>query len=111
MLCIDGTGELHYWYRPGETSAVGTAAEKEGEKQDALVFIHGIGIGPAPYMDFVSQAAREGQPVVVLELPFASQRLSFDTTAASGTAQDNGVLGLLPKVRGLPVPPRQISKS
>ena len=110
---IDGTGELHYWYRPGETSAVGTAAEKEGEKQDALVFIHGIGIGPAPYMDFVSQAAREGQPVVVLELPFASQRLSFDTTAASGTAQENGErnggLGLLPKVRGLPVPPRRFA--
>jgi pimeloyl-ACP methyl ester carboxylesterase len=40
--------ELNFWFRPADPGAEG---------DDAVVFIHGIGIGPAPYMEWVMAAA------------------------------------------------------
>ena len=41
-------GELNYWYRPAKAGAAAG---------DALVFVHGIGLGPAPYAEFLDQCA------------------------------------------------------
>ena len=40
-----------------------------------VVFVHGVGLGPLPYLGFIAQMAGQS-PTIVLELPFVSQRLS-----------------------------------
>ena len=40
-----------------------------------VVFVHGVGLGPLPYIGFITEMAGQS-PTIVLELPFVSQRLS-----------------------------------
>jgi len=58
--------ELTYWYRPVPAGTPPT---------EALVFVHGIGIGPAPYASFLGACADEGTPIVAVEMGAFSQRL------------------------------------
>jgi len=41
-----------------------------------VVFVHGVGLGPLPYLGFIEQLLQDGSPLLVLELPFVAQRLS-----------------------------------
>ena len=75
--------EPHYWYRPGETSAVG----RPRRKGKARCASHPrIGIGPAPYMDFVF-----GARVSRWSCWSSSPRSASASTPAACTAQENGV--------------------
>ena len=100
-------GELTYWYRAGRRQAAGKAAGKAGEAgeareagksggggkagaddsgaaggaSEALVFIHGIGFGCAPYIERVCELAAAVDAtsiaeadILMIELPAASQR-------------------------------------
>lgn len=41
-----------------------------------VVFVHGVGLGPLPYLGFIEQLLEGGGPLLVVELPFVAQRLS-----------------------------------
>ena len=99
-------GRLTYWYHPGDSTAPDDDAEgeearsrappkelleREGPQGDKarryheekgslnpLVFVHGVGLGPLPYFGFIDSmlSNSKGAPMLVLELPFVSQRLS-----------------------------------
>ena len=120
--------ELRYWYRPPSVPSAG-AAGSTGESsadgdREALVFIHGIGVGPVPYMDFVAQAATEEQAVIVVELASVSQRISFDTKAATSETDsqtESDDLGsqrftswlsslIVPEMEGLPPLPKRFAE-
>jgi pimeloyl-ACP methyl ester carboxylesterase len=69
----EASGEqLAYWHRPRSSSAAqageggseggGEGGGKGGAPPDALVFIHGMGFGPAPYITRVLQMASADAP-------------------------------------------------
>ena len=63
-------GHLSYWHHAGEGA---------GAEATPLVFVHGVGLGLTPYLGWLRhlRALGGGQrpPMLVLELPFVSQRL------------------------------------
>ena len=68
-------GKLSYWFHPGDTVG-GVAAGVS-----PIVFVHGVGLGLAPYLGWLKHLrnlhafGRRRSPMLVLELPFVSQRL------------------------------------
>jgi pimeloyl-ACP methyl ester carboxylesterase len=68
-------GGLTYWHHPGEGAS---QAEAAAAAACPIVFVHGVGLGPLPYHGFIDSMLREarGAPMLVLELPFVSQRLT-----------------------------------
>ena len=90
------SGDLTYWHRAGRRRAVseGKAGEDDpgktkgtpagGAAPEALVFIHGIGFGAAPYVERVERMAAaidsasgptaDEADILMIELPAASQR-------------------------------------
>lgn len=46
-------GRLIYWHRAGSRK------QQDGPVPDALIFIHGIGFGPTPYIESVEQMAAQ----------------------------------------------------
>ena len=68
-------GKLSYWFHPGDT--VGDVAAGVSP----IVFVHGVGLGLAPYLGWLKHLrnlhafGRRRSPMLVLELPFVSQRL------------------------------------
>ena len=67
--------ELSYWYRPAAGAGAGARPATGGAGAEALVFVHGVGFGPAPYGPFLDSVADAGTPVLAIELEAASQRL------------------------------------
>ena len=55
-------GELTYWYRAAAPLPDGARAP------EPLVFIHGVGFGPAPYLAMVDRFAGGGAAVLLVEL-------------------------------------------
>jgi len=55
-------GELTYWYRPAAPLPDGA------RPPEPLVFIHGVGFGPAPYLSMVDRFAGGGAPSLGLTL-------------------------------------------
>jgi len=78
-----GADKLVYWYRPPQRDASSAAADGgaaggggEVASPQALLFIHGVGVGPAPYAAFLDMAAPDrAVPVVAVELAAPAQRL------------------------------------
>ena len=73
----DGLG---YWFHPGDGTAHATEVGRISSKhtkvtRTPIVFVHGVGLGPLPYLHFV-EAMLDGSPLLVIELPFVAQRLS-----------------------------------
>lgn len=62
-----GSSSLSYWYRDATTHG--------RETKETLVFIHGVGFGPAPYASFLDEVAGADTPVIAVELLAASQRV------------------------------------
>jgi pimeloyl-ACP methyl ester carboxylesterase len=84
-----GRWELSYWHRP---------ALEIFSQREALVFIHGVGFGPAPYADFVDSIAGADTHAVVLELDGVAQRVFSRTpspddfaAALDGALSDLGI--------------------
>ncbi|CAI5978517.1 unnamed protein product [Closterium sp. NIES-65] len=84
---------LHYFHRPGWKEQKGNKAHKaEAEAEsgadgyDAVVFIHGLGIGLTPYLAFIHMllAAFGNKPFIVVELP----HLACQLTSASPTIEE-----------------------
>ena len=93
-------GALAYWYHPGDGCggdgcAVDDATAGVSEGRTPLVFVHGVGLGPLPYIGFIEkllegddpkeEATTTGQPTIVVELPFrgaAPQRGGADLGGA-----------------------------
>ena len=65
--------ELPYFYRPPSTST--EAQPRDGAPREAIVFIHGIGIGPATYAAFLDNCADADTPIVAVEIEAVCQRL------------------------------------
>lgn len=78
-------GPLSYWYhaglpRPGDAEPKERVAEPEakaGGAETPVVFVHGVGLGPLPYIGFIDELLLQAAeaPLMVLELPFVAQRL------------------------------------
>ncbi|CAI5496446.1 unnamed protein product [Closterium sp. Naga37s-1] len=84
---------LHYFHRPGwkeqkgsKAHKVEAEAESGAEGYDAVVFIHGLGIGLTPYLAFIHMllAAFGSKPFIVVELP----HLACQLTSASPTIEE-----------------------
>ena len=56
-------------------SAASAAAAAAAAEAEAIVFIHGVGFGPAPYAPFLESVAGPETPVIAIELEAASHRL------------------------------------
>ena len=56
-------------------AAAAASAAASAAKPEAVVFIHGVGFGPAPYAPFMESVAGPETPVIAIELEAASQRL------------------------------------
>lgn len=68
--------ELVFWYRPPLASAGPRNGGGASEPPEALIFIHGVGVGPAPYASWVDMAAPDrASPVLAIELSGPTQRL------------------------------------
>jgi len=70
-------GQHAYWYWPG----------RAGPDALPLLFLHGIGVGLAPYASFVNDLRAQGHPVFLVELPHISSQFveavpSMDATVA-----------------------------
>ena len=59
-------------------SGRGTPADDAPVGPPPIVFVHGVGLGPMPYIGLVDEILEgaRGAPMLVLELPYVSQRLS-----------------------------------
>jgi len=69
--------ELVYWYRPAQPT--GAPATAPPSQQEAFVFIHGVGVGPAPYAQFLEAAAPDrAAAVIAVELSAPAQRIFPD---------------------------------
>ena len=69
--------ELVFWYRPAlrRPADASEAAGAPAPTEEALVFVHGVGFGPFPY---VSNVERWGgsAPIVMIEVEGATQRIA-----------------------------------
>ncbi|GJP49123.1 hypothetical protein CLOM_g8378 [Closterium sp. NIES-68] len=74
---------LHYFHRPGMKAH---KAQAEADGYDAVVFVHGLGIGLTPYLAFIHMllAAFGRKPFIVVELP----HLACQLTSASPTIEE-----------------------
>ncbi|KAL1529409.1 hypothetical protein AB1Y20_000358 [Prymnesium parvum] len=54
-----------------------TGARRATEERVAVVFIHGVGVGPAPYINLFKQLASDGKPLIALEIGQVSQRINY----------------------------------
>ena len=68
---------------PTELFEQGSGEQGRGNQAGAkdptpIVFVHGVGLGPLPYKGLIDNMLTNarGAPMLVLELPFVSQRLS-----------------------------------
>ncbi|KAG0319566.1 hypothetical protein BG000_003834 [Podila horticola] len=62
---IDPATDLSYWHR--------TPANPKNKVP--LVFIHGIGIGPAQYVHWVAALTTISRPIILVEVPYVSNKL------------------------------------
>ena len=87
-------GKLSYWHHSGDVAGPSdkmsdrmcrvTHLDVAGASGEAtpLVFVHGVGLGLTPYLDFLKRlrelrsSGGHRPPMLVLELPFVSQRLA-----------------------------------
>lgn len=86
LACAAATprqARLSYFYRPGgacggaAADGGGTAQPPPQQQTTPFVFIHGIGVGPAPYSSYLDGLAEaSGAPVIAMELAGFAQRLS-----------------------------------
>ena len=68
IASTDAGSTLRYYVR---------AAAPGREDAPPLLFVHGIGVGPAPYADYLARLGEaSGRMVVAVEMPAFSQRLS-----------------------------------
>jgi len=75
------TGPLSYWVHEGLSKpralSNATDAGAHTTAQTPLVFVHGVGLGPLPYIGFIDELLEQAEaPLMVLELPFVAQRLT-----------------------------------
>ena len=68
---------LTYWYHPGSPTTCPDGRPRDSPACTPLVFVHGVGLGPLPYVGFIEQLSEQSAgPVMIIELPFVAQRLS-----------------------------------
>jgi len=68
---------LTYWYHPGSPTTCPDSPPRDTPARTPLVFVHGVGLGPLPYVSFINQlTAQSAGPTMIIELPFVAQRLS-----------------------------------
>ena len=68
--------DLTYWHRPAPTAAHMPTGGKT-KAATPLVFVHGVGLGPLPYIGFLDDLGRQSDGgMIVIELPFVANRLS-----------------------------------
>ena len=90
------SGRHGYWYRPARAPPVPSPTVAPPTPTVApptpIVFLHGIGVGLAPYGPFVHELAALGQPLVLVELPHISSRLVDDPPSQAQTVDDLAAL-------------------
>lgn len=62
---IDPSTDLAYWHR----------SPANPKNKVPLVFIHGIGIGPAQYVHWVAALTTISRPIILVEVPYVSNKL------------------------------------
>ena len=61
------SGGLRYWYRP--------ASDPSMKDKPPIVMIHGLGIGPLPYLGLLSRLSKDGHALIVPRLDPISQQM------------------------------------
>jgi len=67
-------------------AATGAGAAQAHHHRTPIVFVHGVGLGPLPYLGFICSLKKQCKaPTIVVELPFVAQRITtgFRQAAAS----------------------------
>jgi len=73
-------GSLTYWFREG------SGGNGSGGRTP-LVFVHGVGLGPLPYLGFISRIGDDETPMLVPEIPWVSQRLPLRLGPAPSSSE------------------------
>eukprot|EP00808_Paulinella_micropora_P026826 g58004.t1 len=76
-----GKSDVFYWYCPGQgplaKSADSQLQSNIVDRADGILFLHGVGVGPAPYLNMLTELrAKTGLPILAIELPHISLRWS-----------------------------------
>eukprot|EP01134_Creolimax_fragrantissima_P003285 CFRG3285T1 len=72
-------GALNYWYRQGSATIDTLDQDEELQRSKPFVFLHGLGLGLAPYLHFILQLVTHvnsrGSDLYVLEMPYVAMRI------------------------------------
>eukprot|EP00898_Chlorokybus_atmophyticus_P003469 jgi/Chlat1/4122/Chrsp269S03961 len=66
-------GCVGYWYRPPSMQTAMVA----DSIREPRIFVHGIGVGLAPYLSFLDKLCPPQQPSVIVELPHIAMRITW----------------------------------
>ena len=72
---------MHYWYRGDPT--------EEGEEGEAVVFLHGLGVGITPYLSFLDMLSKSTHgKLVVVELPYVGLQFAPSVPTADEVVEE-----------------------
>ncbi|GBC48764.2 alpha/beta hydrolase protein [Rhizophagus irregularis DAOM 181602=DAOM 197198] len=76
---------ISYWYyNPGDTAT----KKKNYQKQQPIVFIHGVGCGLWVYGNFLKKLYKLNRPIFLVELPHVSMRMVEDVPTMEETVRE-----------------------
>ncbi|CAO3592857.1 unnamed protein product [Absidia cylindrospora] len=72
--------QLVYWYRPAsdtyqQTNDPNIPRQNDRNIKTPLVFLHGFGIGPGLYMEFIYRLIKTNRPLYIVEIPAVAMRM------------------------------------
>jgi len=74
-----------YWYYNPSDSA---RLKKNHQKQQPIVFIHGVGCGLFPYSNLIRKLYKLNRPLFLVELPYVSMRMVEDVPPMEETVRE-----------------------
>jgi pimeloyl-ACP methyl ester carboxylesterase len=76
---------ISYWYYNPSDNAL---LKKNHQKQQPIVFIHGIGCGICVYSNFIRKLYKLNRPLFLVELPHVSMRMVEDVPTMEETVRE-----------------------
>ncbi|CAG8600201.1 4611_t:CDS:2 [Funneliformis caledonium] len=79
---------ISYWYYNPNLHNENAPLKKNHQKQQPIVFIHGVGVGLFCYFKFLRKLYKLNRPLFLVELPYVSMRLIEDVPTMEETVQE-----------------------
>jgi len=79
---------ISYWYYNPNSRNENAPLKKNHQKQQPIVFIHGVGGGLFCYFNFLRKLYKLNRPLFLVELPYVSMRLIEDVPTMEETVQE-----------------------